>query len=150
MPSHDSPTDVKPQKGSGSKVVLHSPALRRFTKHLIKASFRRSVREQKIKQLSKDVDVDMIMGDYRSKEQVMDSIDHLREKMMTLAAEEKGFLVQQEHDLNMIDTMQQRVQSIEEKLDALSHIAYIHSKHARDENNNLKRKNNPANFSNPS
>lgn len=123
-----------------SQVVLHSPALRRFTKHLIYASVRQSTREEKIKQLGDEIDVDMILGHARHKDHVLEDINSLKDRVSMLSVGEKSLEVQQNHEFQKVDTMELRLQEVDEKIEALSHIAFMHAKRNREEIEEIKQK----------
>ena len=79
------------------------------------------------------------MGHPKSRETVLDNISSLRSKVAGVAAVEKAQLMQEKREIEQIDLMQQRVHSVEEKIDALSHIAFMHAKKNRDDIERLKK-----------
>ena len=124
---------------TNSTSALHSPHLRRFTKHLILASIRQQTREKRIERIGSEIDVDRIMGHQRSREAILDDISSFRSRVAGTAAVDKARLMQEKREMEQIDLMQQRVHSVEEKIDALSHIAFMHAKKNRDDIEKLKK-----------
>ncbi|HLC46545.1 MAG TPA: hypothetical protein VJI75_02265 [Candidatus Nanoarchaeia archaeon] len=112
---------------------LHSPAFRKFTRYLARAALKQSLREEKINQLGKNVDVGLIMGGQRTKHHIFSDISSLKDEVMDVAATEKSLLMKQKQEEQLIDRMQQRLQEVDEKLHAFSHIAAIHAQKNREE-----------------